>query len=63
MITEYEIIRMVNRHMARLLFDLESANCQRIFVEAVKDEMQWLRKDLLDALAREKDVAPDADKN
>lgn len=55
-----EIARMVNRHMARLLFNLEEAGCLRAYRDAVRTEMQWLRADLLAELAREKVVVQDA---
>lgn len=56
MITEAEIVRMVNRHMARLLFNLEEAGCLRAYRDAVRAEMKWLRADLLAELEREKEV-------
>jgi len=37
---------IINRHMARLLCELEEANCPQIFREAVKSKLSWLRKDL-----------------
>ena len=43
-LSEADVI--INRHMARLLTDLESANCPRIFIRAVKDALSWLRSDL-----------------
>ena len=41
-----EIDRIVNRHMARLLSELEEAGCPSIFRDAVKSKMSWLRDDL-----------------
>ncbi len=41
--------RIVNRHMARLLTELQDANCPAIFVEAVKSKLVWLRRDLNEA--------------
>jgi len=41
--------QICNRHMARLLDDLESAECPMIFHRAVKAEMRWLKDDLMDA--------------
>jgi hypothetical protein len=38
--------KVVNRHMARLLSELEQANCPAIYVEAVKGKLVWLRDDL-----------------
>ena len=37
---------VVNRHIARLLSELEEAGCPAIFREAVKSKLQWLRADL-----------------
>jgi len=37
---------VVNRHMARLLQNLEDADCPLIFRDAVKAELVWLRNDL-----------------
>jgi hypothetical protein len=37
---------IVNRHMARLLADLEDAGCPVVFRECVKSRLQWLREDL-----------------
>lgn len=45
-----EITEIVNRHMARLLTNLEDAHCPAVYVQAAKTEMQWLRKDLQDAI-------------
>jgi len=41
-----EVNRIVNRHKARLLTDLESAGCPQIFRNAVVAEIDWLRSDL-----------------
>lgn len=49
-------IRMINRHMARLLHNLEEAGCPKVFVAEVKNKMQYLRKDFNDELAREKEL-------
>ena len=38
--------RICNRHKARLLTNLESANCPDIYIQAVKSEIDWLRTDL-----------------
>ena len=37
---------LVNRHMARLLSELEDAECPVIFRDAVKKELIWLRDDI-----------------
>jgi len=40
--------RIVNRHKARLLQNLEDANCPRIYIDAVISGLNWLRSDLND---------------
>jgi hypothetical protein len=42
-----EVLKSCNRHMARLLCDLEEAQCPKVHREIVKRELQWLRHDLL----------------
>ena len=37
---------LVNRHMARLLSELEDAGCPVIFRDAVKKELVYLRDDI-----------------
>jgi hypothetical protein len=46
---EREITRICNRHMARLLTNLEDADCRPVHIGIVRAEMQWLRSDLLRA--------------
>ena len=41
-----EINRIVNRHKARLLQNLEDAQCPRVFLDAVISSLNWLRSDL-----------------
>ena len=41
-----ETDRIVNRHTARLLTQLEDANCPQIYIDAVKSKLGWLRTDL-----------------
>ena len=38
--------RIINRHKARLLTNLEDAGCPQIFRNAVVAELDWLRSDL-----------------
>ena len=38
--------RIINRHIARLLGELEDAGCPVIFRDAVKSRLAWLRGDL-----------------
>ncbi len=40
--------RIVNRHKARLLSNLEDAGCPQIFRNEVVKELDWLRSDLND---------------
>jgi len=40
------IDRIVNRHMARTLENLEDAGCPDIFIKAVKSSFVWMRSDL-----------------
>lgn len=37
---------IVNRHMARLLGDLEDANCPPVYHRIVKSALVWLRDDI-----------------
>ena len=46
-LTETE--RIINRHKARLLQNLEDAQCPEIYRQAVKAELDWLRSDLNEA--------------
>lgn len=43
-----ETNRIVNRHKARLLKNLEDVQCPRIFLDAVINGLNWLRSDLND---------------
>ena len=44
--------KIINRHIARLLTNLEQANCPDVYVQAVKSELSWLRSDLKDLLEK-----------
>jgi hypothetical protein len=41
---------VINRHIARLLSELEEAACPVIFRDAVKSKLQWLRSDIMKEL-------------
>lgn len=41
-----DIERVINRHTARLLTNLEQANCPEVYKQAVKAELSWLRSDV-----------------
>ena len=43
-----ETNQIINRHMARLLCELEDAECPVLYRMAVKAAFQWLRSDLVD---------------
>ena len=38
--------KIINRHKARILSDLEEANCPLIFRNAVVSGLNWLRSDI-----------------
>lgn len=38
--------RIVNRHKARTLCELEEAHCPRIYIDCVKRNLDYLRSDL-----------------
>lgn len=54
-----ELSRLVNRHKARLLTNLEDAGCPQIFRNAVVAELDWLRSDLtkIDSIGESHDTA------
>lgn len=41
-----ETDQIINRHMARLLSELEEAYCPAVYLQAVKSKLAWLRTDL-----------------
>ena len=45
-----EINRLINRHKARLLCNLEDAGCPAVFRDAVSNELDWLRSDITETL-------------
>lgn len=59
----HPVMKIHRRHTARLLSGLEHSECPREHLDFARFVMQWERSDLLAELVREKDVAPDADKN
>lgn len=44
--------KIINRHTARLLSELEEAGCPVIFRDAVKSKFIWLRSDLNEVFER-----------
>ncbi len=47
--------RIVNRHKARLLSELEDARCPDVYLQAVRSKLDWLRSDLHDLATRTTD--------
>ena len=45
-----EITRIINRHKARLLCNLEDANCPAIYKDAVIAEWDWMRSDIQEGI-------------
>jgi hypothetical protein len=45
-----EVERILNRHIARLMCNLEDANCPEVYKQAVKAELSWVRSDLKAAI-------------
>ena len=42
-----EVLQSCNRHMARLLCDLEEAQCPRVYRDMVRAGLKYLRHDML----------------
>jgi hypothetical protein len=47
------IARIINRHMARLLSNLNDINAPVIIIQAVKSAMLWMQKDIAEELEHE----------
>jgi hypothetical protein len=41
-----ELTRIINRHKARLLRNLEDASCPMVYKDAVKTAYDWMRSDV-----------------
>jgi hypothetical protein len=52
-VTTELIDRIINRHTARLLTNLEQANCPEVYKQAVKAELNWIRSDLRELIEEE----------
>jgi hypothetical protein len=51
---------LLNRHMARLLTNLEQAGCPVLFRNEVKSELVWLRSDICNTKGTDHDdIEPD----
>lgn len=57
------VLRIHRRHTARLMDGLERARSLKEAIDWARYVMAYERNDLLVELAREKEVAPDEDKN
>ena len=42
-----EVLQSCNRHMARLLCDLEDAQCPKVYRDVVRAGLKYLRHDML----------------
>ena len=49
------VLQSCNRHMARLLCDLEDAQCPKVYRDVVRAGLKYLRHDMLE-LAEKHDV-------
>jgi len=58
-----EIKRIINRHKARLLCNLEDAGCPRIFIDAIISGYDWMRSDVQDVIEGNKGVSNDTKGN
>ena len=47
-----EISRISNRHIRRLMDDMEEAECPRRWQGMARSEMRWLRQDVCQAVER-----------
>ena len=52
-VTIEDVTRVINRHIARLMCNMEQASCPDLFRQAAKSEMTWLRSDVLAILRGE----------
>jgi len=50
-----EVLQSCNRHMARLLCDLEEAQCPKVYRDVVRAGLKYLRHDML-AMSEKPDV-------
>jgi hypothetical protein len=50
-----EVLQSCNRHMARLLCDLEDAQCPKVYRDVVRAGLKYLRHDMLE-LAEKRSV-------
>jgi len=44
------VYRVVNRHMARLMDELEEGGCAKVFRDAVKGKIVWMRNDIIEVV-------------
>ena len=45
-----EANRIINRHKARLLSNLEEANCPDVYIQSVASGLNWLRQDICELM-------------
>jgi hypothetical protein len=56
-----EIVRLCNRHIARLMCDLEDSQCPPVYRATVRAEMQWLRRDVVEAVEKSEGLNGDTE--
>jgi hypothetical protein len=56
-----EIVRLCNRHIARVMCDLEDSQCPPVYRATVRAEMQWLRRDVVEAVEKSEGRNGDTD--
>jgi hypothetical protein len=44
-----ELLRIINRHKAKLLTSLEEINCPTAYLSVIRNQVDYLRNDLLQA--------------
>lgn len=43
-----ELLRIINRHKAKLLTSLEEINCPTAYLSVIRNQIDFLRNDLID---------------
>ena len=44
-----ELLRIINRHKAKLLTSLEEINCPTAYISVIRNQIDYLRNDMLNA--------------
>jgi hypothetical protein len=48
--TKDEALKIINRHIARILTELEDDGCPVLIFDNVKSRLGWLRSDIVEAI-------------